>query len=161
MSAIQANISKGREVEFYERVNSNDPANSALIIGVLTDSGLPSLSDLADYDTIAAMLAGAATEAAVTGYARKTLTDADLPAWSPDDTLNRISLVLPVQTWTPNTGEVWAVGWVAYDPDTTGGTDSALIPITYHEMLVQGTYITTVTGNTVGFDLSSGWIDAV
>jgi len=35
MAAVQANISKGREVEYYERVRTNDPANSALIMYVL------------------------------------------------------------------------------------------------------------------------------
>ena len=156
MASITANISKGRAVEFYENVNSNNPANSALIIGVLVTGG-DTLLTLQDYDTVAAMLAGPSTEAAATGYARKTLTDADLASWSPDDTNNRILLTLPLQTWTPNTGETWDIAFVAYDNDTTGGTDANLIPITYHEMRENGTAMPTITGSSIVLDLSNGW----
>lgn len=156
MASITANISKGRAVEFYENVNSNNPANSALIIGVLVTGG-DTLLTLQDYDTVAAMLAGPSTEAAATGYARKTLTDADLASWSPDDTNNRILLTLPLQTWTPNTGETWDIAFVAYDNDTTGGTDANLIPITYHEMRENGTAMPTITGSSIVLDLSAGW----
>lgn len=156
MASITANIAKGRAVEFYENVNSNAFANSALIIGVLVTGG-DSLQTLQDYDTIAAMLAGPSTEAAITGYARKTLTDADLAAWTPDDTQNRILLTLPLQTWSPNTGETWDIAFVAYDQDTTGGTDANLIPITYHEMRENGTAMPTITGGSIVLDLSSGW----
>lgn len=156
MASITANISKGRAVEFYENVNSNNPANSALIIGVLVAGG-DSLGTLQDYDTIAAMLAGPSTEAAATGYARKTLTDADLASWSPDDSLNRVLLTLPLQTWSPNTGETWDIAFVAYDNDTTGGTDANLIPITYHEMREEGTAMPTITGSSIVLDLSAGW----
>ena len=156
MASITANIAKGRAVEFYENVNSNNPANSALIIGVLVTGG-DTLLTLQDYDTVAAMLAGPSTEAAASGYARKTLTDADLASWSPDDTNNRILLTLPLQTWSPNTGETWDIAFVAYDNDTTGGTDANLIPITYHEMRENGTAMPTITGSSIVLDLSSGW----
>ena len=157
MASLVANIAKGREVEFYERVNSNDPANSALIIGVLVAGG-DTIQTLRDYDTIAAMLAGPSTEAAITGYARKTLTDADLGVWTPDDSLNRVLLTLPLQTWSPNTGETWDISWVAYDNDTTGGTDANLIPISYHEMRENGTAMPTITGGSIVMDLSGGWV---
>lgn len=157
MAGVTANIAKGREVEFYERVNSNDPANSALIMGILVAGG-DTLQTLQDYDTIAAMLAGPSTEAAVTGYGRKTLTDADLGTWTPDDTLDRVLLSLPLQTWSPNTGETWDIVWVAYDPDTTGGTDSDLIPITYSEMRENGTAMPTITGGSIVVDFSGGWV---
>lgn len=160
MSSVVANIAKGREVELYERVNSNDPANSALIMGILVAGG-DDLATLADYDTISAMLAGPSTEAAITGYARKTLTDADLATWTPDDTNNRVLLTLPLQTFSPNTGETWAMAWVAYDNDTTAGTDANLIPITYHELLIDFTTIPTITGSNIVVDLSAGWVLAV
>lgn len=156
MGSITANISKGRATEFYERVNANDPANSALIMGILVAGG-ETLAELQDYDTIAAMLAGPSTEAAITGYGRKTITDADLGVWTPDDSANRVLLTLPLQTFSPNTGETWDIAWVAYDPDTTGGTDSALIPISYHELRIEGTAIPTFTGTSIVVDLSGGW----
>jgi hypothetical protein len=157
MASLTANIAKGREVEFYERVNANDPANSALIMGILVTGG-DILTTLQDYDTIAAMLAGPSTEAVVAGYARKTLTDADLAVWAPDDSFNRTLLTLPLQTFSPNTGETWDIVWVAYDPDTTGGTDADLIPISYHELRIDGTAIPTLTGSNIVVDLSSGWV---
>lgn len=157
MASIVANIAKGREVEFYERVNSNDPTNSALIMGILIAGG-DSLATLQDYDTISAMLAGPSTEAAATGYARKTLTDADLGVWAPDDSLNRVLLTLPLQTFSPNTGETWDIAWVAYDPDTTSGTDTTLIPISYHELRIDGSAIPTLTGSNIVVDLSAGWV---
>lgn len=157
MASITANIAKGRAVQLYENVNSNSPTNSALIIGVLVAGG-DTLATLQDYDTISAMLAGPSTEAAATGYARKTLTDADLSSWTPDDTNNRILLTLPLQTWSPNTGETWDIAFVAYDPDTTGGTDADLVPITYHEMRENGTAMPTITGSSIVLDLSAGWV---
>ena len=45
------------------------------------------------------MLAGPSAEVTNTNYARKTLTDADLVAWAPDDTNNWILLTLPLQTF--------------------------------------------------------------
>lgn len=156
MASLTANIAKGREVEFYNRVLTNDPANSALIMGILVAGG-DSLATLQDYDTISAMLAGASTEAAVAGYGRKTLTNADLTAWAPDDSFNRTLLTLPLQTFSPNTGETWDIVWVAYDNDTTGGTDANLIPISYHEMRENGTAMPTITGGNIVVDFSSGW----
>lgn len=160
MASITANIAKGRAAELYERVNTNDPANSALIIGVLVAGG-DTLATLQDYDTIAAMLAGPSTEAAVAGYARKVLTDVDLAAWTPDDTNNRVLLGLPLQTWSPNTGETWDIAFVAYDNDTTAGTDANLVPITYHEMREGGTAMPTITGGSIVLDLSFGWVQEV
>lgn len=160
MASIGAVISLGREVEFYNRVVTNDPANSALIMGVLVTGG-DSLATLQDYDTLAAVLAGPSTEAAVAGYARKTLTNADLSAWLPDDTLNRVFLGLPPQTFSPNTGETWDIAWVAYDNDTTGGTDTSIVPVTFHELRIDQTAIPTLTGSNIVVDLSGGWVVAV
>lgn len=157
MAGVVANIAKGREVELYERVNSSDPTNAALVMGILVVGG-DALTDLQDYDTISAMLAGPSTEAAATGYARKVLTDADLSAWTPDDTLNRVLLTLPLQTFSPDTGETWDIVWVAYDPDSTGGTDADLIPISYNEMRIDGTAIPTLTGSNIIVDFSGGWV---
>ena len=160
MAAIQANISKGREVEFYERVNSNDPANSALIMYVLASGG-DSLATLADYDTVAAVLAGPSAEVTNTNYARKTLTDADLAAWTPDDTNNWVLLTLPLPTFTNiGSGDTWDIVGIAYDSDTTGGTDANIVPITFAEVRYQGTAISPPGGGNVVIDYSSGWVTA-
>jgi hypothetical protein len=157
MASVVANIAKGRDVELYNRVNANDPANSALIILVLASGG-DDLATLQDYDTVAAVLAGPSAEVTNVGYARKTLTDVDLAAWAPDDTLNRTILTLPLQTFVaPAIGDVWDIAVVAYDPDTTGGTDADLIPITFNEIREDGLPITPDGVGNVLISFANGW----
>lgn len=137
MAASVANIAKGRVAEFYNRVDSNDPANSALIMVVLNSSGLEAHATLIDYDTLAAILAAANDEVTNTNYARKTITDADLGALTPDDTNNRMDCDIPDQTWTSvAAGDNWGMIVVCYDSDTTAGTDANIIPLTFHDFVV-------------------------
>lgn len=129
------NIAKGRVNEFFERVNNNDPANSAIVLVPLSASG--SEAEAQDYDTLTAVLAGTANERTSGGWVRKILTDADLAAFTPDDTNNRGPSAIPQVTWTaPATGNDTTGLLVCYDPDTTGGTDSSIIPLTHHDFAV-------------------------
>lgn len=129
MANIVFNIAKGRIVELYNRVKSNDPANSALIIVPIETTGLESDATLIDKDDLAAVLSGATNEQTTMG--RKTLTDADLAALpAPDDTNDRYDVSLPTVTWAAATGNAISKLLVCYDSDTTGGTDSAIIPLT-------------------------------
>lgn len=131
------NIALGRVVEFYVRIDGNDPANSAFVILVLATSGIESDATLKDVDTVAALVAGTTNEVTNSGYARKVLTDADLTAFAPDDTNNRVDLDIPDQTWTGvAAGDGWNDIVIAYDSDTTGGTDSGIIPCTMHDFVV-------------------------
>lgn len=129
MANLVFNVAKGRVKELYNRVKSNDPANSALILIPIETSGLEADSTLIDADTVAAVLAGATNEQTTMG--RKTLTDSDLAALSaPDDANDRNECDLPTVTWTAAAGNAISKILVAYDSDTTGGTDSNLIPLT-------------------------------
>jgi len=132
------NIAKGRIVELYSRVKSNDPANAALVVVLLKTAEAD--GTLEDYDTLAALLGGANTEADFTNYARKVLSDADLDALpAPDDANNRRDLDLPDQTWVGAGGvsnNTTAKLLVCYDPDTTSSTDANLIPLCYYDFLV-------------------------
>lgn len=131
------NIAKGRLVEFYNRVDTNDPANSALIIVALASSGLETDAVLKDKDTLADVLSGSTNEVSNTGYARKTLTDADLTAYTPDDSNDRTDIDIPDQTWTSiEAGDTWAKLLVCYDSDTTAGTDANIIPMSAHDFVV-------------------------
>lgn len=134
MSDFVFNIAKGRVVEFYNRVKSNDPANSALVIVVIDANGDTDAA-MKDRDDLAALLGGTANEVTNTNYARKVLTDADLASLpAPDDTNDRFDIDLPELTWSAiAAGTAWTDILVCYDPDTTGGTDSALIPLTCHD----------------------------
>ncbi len=135
MANIVFNIAKGRIVELYNRVENNDPANSAFIIVPIETAGLEADSVLTDKDDLAAVLAGATNEQTTMG--RKTLTDADLAAVpAPDDTNDRGSVSLPTITWTGATGNAISKLLVCYDPDTTGGTDANIIPLTMFDFAV-------------------------
>ena len=153
MADFVFNIAKGRVAEFYNRVDSNDPANSALVIAVLATAGLESDAVLKDFDTLSAVVAGTTNEVTNTGYARKVLTDTDLAALAVDDTNDRIDLDIPDQTWTAvAAGDGWSKLIVCYDSDTTGGTDANIIPLTAHDFVVtpDGSDITAVIA-TAGF----------
>lgn len=135
MSNIVFNISKGRVVELYNRVKSNDPANSAIILVPIETSGLETDSVLIDKDDLAALLAGTTNEQTTMG--RKTLTDADLAALpAPDDTNDRYDISLPTTTWTGATGNAISKIAVCYDADTTSGTDANIIPLTMFDFVV-------------------------
>ncbi len=131
------NIALGRVAELYNRVDTNDPANSALIILILATAGIESDATLKDVDTVTALVAGTTNEVTNSGYGRKTLTDADIVAFAPDDTNDRVDLDIPDQTWTGvAAGDGWNDFVVAYDNDTTGGTDANLVPQTMHDFVL-------------------------
>ena len=137
MADFVFNIAKGRVGEFYQRVDSNDPSNSALIVVVVAASGLEADSVLKDYDTLGALLASTNNEVTNTNYARKTLADADLGAASPDDTNDRFDFDIADQTWSSvAAGDEWAKLLICYDGDTTGGADTAIVPLTAHDFVV-------------------------
>ena len=147
MANVVFNIAKGRVVEYYNRVENNDPANSALILVPLETSGLESDATLIDKDDLAAVLSGATNEQTTMG--RKTLTDADLAALpAPDDTNDRYDVSLPTTTWTAATGNAISKILVCYDNDTTAGTDSNIIPLCMFDFVVtpSGADIQMTTG---------------
>lgn len=139
MADFVFNIAKGRVAEYYNRVKSNDPTNAALIVVLLASSGIEADATLIDKDDLAAVVSGTTNEATNTNYARKTLVDSDLNAVAADDTNDRMDLDIADQTWNSvandGTGAIGAL-LVCYDPDTTGGTDSAIIPLTKHDFSV-------------------------
>lgn len=136
MADFVFNIAKGRVAEFYWRVDNNDPANAALIVIVYASTATD--ATLRDLDTISAVETDANTaEVTNTGYARKTLTDTELVAFAPDDTNDRVDLDIPDQTWTGvAAGDNWTDLTVAYDNDTTGGTDANIVPCTWHDFVI-------------------------
>ena len=159
MAAVQANVAKGREVEFYNRVNDNDPTNSAFIMAVIAAGG-DMLTTLQDYATFATLFAGPSNEVTNTGYSRKTITDSDIAPYTVDNTNNWIALTLPLQTFSTITaGDVWDIVVLGYDNDTTGGTDANIVPISYHELRYLGTALSPNGGNIL-IDFSGGWITA-
>ena len=137
MADFVFNIAKGRVAELYNRVDLNDPANAALIVAVLATAGIETDAVLKDVDTLSALVAGTTNEVTNAGYARKTLTDADIVAFAPDDTNDRVDLDIPDQTWTGvAAGDGWNDVVINYDNDTTLGTDANIVPLTQHDFVV-------------------------
>jgi len=149
------NIAKGEIKAFYKNVKNNAPANSALVLVMLQASQAD--DDLNNYDDLASLLGNAGnTEANFTNYARKVLTDADLAAIpAPDDTNNYITLDLPDWAISAAGGTVdntMTKILVCYDPDTTGGTDADLVPLTHQD------YTETTSGGDIQANMhADGW----
>ncbi len=147
MASQTFNIALGMEKAYYNNVESGSPANSAFVVVLLQASETDDV--LNNYDDLSSLLAAAGnTEADFTNYARKTLVAADLAAVpAPDDANNRLDLDLPDQTWSSAGGasnNTLTKLLICYDPDTTGGTDADIVPITHHDfaLTTDGTDIT-------------------
>lgn len=133
MADIVFNIAKGRGGEFYQRVDLNDPANSAFIV-VPVDVAAVTDATIRDFDTLAAILAGGVTERSTNNWNRKTITDSDIAAWVPDDVNDRADFDIPDQLWTPGpTSGVVTDLIIGFDSDTTSGTDASIVPVTMQD----------------------------
>lgn len=136
MANQMMNIALGRVAELYNRVDTNDPTNSVLV--VIAWNSTATDATIKDLDTVAAIEADANTaEVTNSGYARKILTDTDIVAFAPDDTNDRVDCDIPDQTWTAvAAGSAWTDLSINYDGDSTTGTDSAIVPMTWHDFAV-------------------------
>lgn len=126
------NIAKGRAVELYNRVDTNDPGTSRILVVPLESSGLETQANLEDSLTLAEVLDGATNEQTTMG--RKALTDTDIAAFTNDTGNNRNDLDLPDQTWTGATGNAVGALVICYDP--SAGADSTIIPLSHHDFSV-------------------------
>lgn len=138
MADLVFNISKGRVAELYNRVDSNDPTNSVLVV-VAINAGTTTDAAFRDFDTLAQCLPGGGGAAEVTnsGYARKVLTDTDIVAMTPDDVNDRMDIAIADQTWAAvAAGTAWTDLLICYDADSTTGTDANIVPLTLHDFAV-------------------------
>jgi hypothetical protein len=137
MADLVFNIAKGRAAELYNRVDTNDPAASTLIVGVLATAGIETDTVLRRKDSISDLVSGTTNEVTNTNYARKELTDADIVAFAPDDVNDRVDLDIADQTWTGvAAGDGWNDIFIAYTPAGNGGADSGKIPMTLHDFVI-------------------------
>ena len=137
MANIVFNRGKGRGVEWAERVNANDPTNAVLVVAVLATSGIEADATLIDLDSFSALVAGTTNEVTNSGYARKVLDQAAGITVTYDDTNDRVDVFFPDQTWTAvAAGDGWNDVVVAYDSDSTAGTDANILPHTLHDFVV-------------------------
>lgn len=142
------NAAKGRQVEFQNRVDLNDPAAATFVLVPLSVGG--SQAQGQDFDDLAAVLADANFDEITTGgWARKTLTDTDLAAIAVDDTNNRFPTVLPAVAWGSPTAGTAVQFLLCYSP--SAGADSTIIPISAHAVTViaDSTAVTQNAGDAV------------
>jgi hypothetical protein len=119
------NISKGRIAE-----KAADGASNFIVMLL---SATSADAALADFDTVALMLAGTPDEATFTNYARKTGLTGVITV---DDTNDRVDVDLPDQTWTAAGGaanNTLVKLVVAYEESAA---DSGRIPLTAHDFAV-------------------------
>lgn len=138
-SDFVANVAKGR-IAYY---GSLPATNDALILVLLKSAGLATDATLRDFDDLAAVLAGTSDEADFTNYTRKTLANVTVTI---DDTNDRVNIDCDDVVYTSAggaTNNTMGKAVICYDPDTTTGTDSSLIPLGYFS------YDGTTDGSTI------------
>ncbi|MGW6531453.1 hypothetical protein [Streptomyces venezuelae] len=124
-----ANIVFNRALGMIAYYASLPAANDALVLVALEASGLEADSVLRDKDDLAAVVAGASNEQ--TSVGRKTLSSVTVTV---DDSNDRVAVDAADVTYTAPTGNPVGAVVICYDPDTTGGTDADLIPLTKHDL---------------------------
>ncbi len=125
MATIVFNVALGR-LAYYASLPA---ANDGLVLIPLESSGLEADSVLRDKDDFAAVVAGATNEQTTVG--RKPLASVTVTV---DDTNDRVALDAADVVWSSPTGNAIGAVVICYDPDTTTGTDSDLIPLTKHDL---------------------------
>ena len=162
MANLAFDVALGREVEFWNRVNNSDPTNAAFIVLVLANAGLESDDILRTYADIATLLASTNNEVTNGTYARLTLTDASISPYTVDTTAHSITLFFDADlAWaTPAAGDLWRKGVIAYDNDTTGGTDANLTPVAMWDVInAQGNAVTP-NGSAITMSFPNGLLTA-
>lgn len=104
-------------------------ANDGLFLALLDLTGLEADATLRDYDTLSALLAGPSNELTFTGYSRKVVAPS---AATIDDANERVDVdAADVSSYTNTGGASQQAGkaLLCYDPDTTAGDDTTVIPI--------------------------------
>lgn len=133
------NRSKGRAVEFVERINANDPTNSVLVWSLWNITASDATQrDLDDFAAIEASGTNAElTSGTNANYARKVLDNTSGITVTYDDTNDRVDLDCADQTWTAlGAGTNVTAAISGYDSDSTGGTDSGILPVTQHDFVI-------------------------
>lgn len=98
---------------------------------------------LKDYDDLSALLAGTSNEQTTLG--RKTISSSITV--TVDDTNDRVDIAIPDQVYTAAAGNATGAVLFCYDGDTTGGTDSNIVPMSKHD------FTTTPDGSDLTVDV--------
>jgi hypothetical protein len=134
------NIAKGK-LAYYASLPA---ANDAIVAVLLKQAGIPADATLADYDNLSLLLAGPSDECDATGYVRKVATGVTVTV---DDSNDRTDIDCDDLAWANlggTTNNTLGKVVFCYDPDTTTGTDSDLVPLSHHDLatMTDGTTFT-------------------
>lgn len=150
MADFVFNVAKGRVAEYCHRVDQNDPTNAVLVVVAINTTATD--ATLKDYDTLSDVLGDANTaEVANTGYARIVLDQDDVAAVAADDANDRMDIDLADFEFGAITDDDvdWTDLLICYDPDSTGGTDANIVPLTCHDFPV------TIDGSSITAQLAA------
>lgn len=125
MANIVLNVALGK-LAYYASLPS---ANDALVLIALESSGLETDAVLRDKADFASLVAGTTNEQ--TTVTRKTLTSVTVTV---DNTNDRVAIDAADVIWTAPTGNAIGALVIGYVPDTTTPSDSAIIPLTKHDL---------------------------
>jgi hypothetical protein len=118
---------------------------------LLQATGLQADSTLRDHDNLSVLLAASNDEATFTNYTRKVLSSG--VTVTVDDSNDWLDVDIADQTWTSAGGTTNnSIGklLMAYDPDTTSGTDTTIIPVSAHDLVF------TTDGSSVVAEIAAG-----
>lgn len=149
MADFVFNIAKGDLRKYAALAATND----ALIFVLVKATGLEADATLKDYVDLSTLLAGTTDECDFTNYVRKNLT-ATTP--TTDNTNDWFNVDVVDLTWTAAGGGTNnGVGAliVCYDPDTTTGNDTTVVPISKHDLVLT----TDATDLTVVINAAGLW----
>jgi len=135
MADFAFNIAKGRAVELFNRVDSNDPAASALYLIPVQVSAVTDAT-LKDLDDFAAIIAAGVTERSANGWNRKTLDDTVIAFGAPDDTNDRYPIDFADQTWTPTVGTDTVSDLIVCYASVASPTNAQLLPVSQHDFVI-------------------------
>jgi hypothetical protein len=141
MAALVPNIAKGKIAYYGALPAANDALIWVLFSGTETDD------NIRDADHLTAVIATALDEATFTGYARVTATSVTVTV---DDTNNWVTIDAADPSWSPTSAQALTRIGLFYDPDTTTGTDSDLVPI-----FIDDYAVTTPTSGTLSYTVAA------
>ncbi len=128
------NIALGRYEEYCQLAKDKPTgfANAGLVWILLANAGLEADTVLRDYASVSTLLAAANDEATFTlasGTLRKAVVAADITL-TVDNSGDTAKVDITTDpTWLPTSAQAIGAIILAFDPDTTGGTDADLIPL--------------------------------
>lgn len=142
MGSFAFNYSKGKHAYYADLPAASD----AFVIIPIEASGVEADSVLVDYTTVAAILAGSTNEQTTMG--RKIITSVGILV---DNANDRVAIDIADVTWSLASGSAVSDLLVAYDPDTTGGTDADLVPLSWHDFPIvpDGSSITATVNDLI------------